>query len=437
MTAALTLAFAALVRVLPVPDTPADTLVQVVLVSRHGVRTPTLSNDVLASWSRDPWPAWTEPPGNLTAQGRRLATLMGRYHRESLAAEKLLPASGCPAPGSVYVYADVFERTEQTALALLEGLAPGCGIPMRSKSPAKIDGVFHPVPAGICRIDALEAQSAVLARIGGGFADLDRRYAEAYETLQSILGCCAPAVCSALGHSSSCTLSQLPTALTSLSGGAGISLIGGLSIASTASEIFLLEYADGKPLPEVAWGRAGLDGIRKVLPLHDAAFDVLFRTPYLARRQGSSLLARAAGAVTGRPMGGLPAPEPAVRDARLVAYVGHDDNLAALGSLLNARWSLAGYPENETPPAGALVFEKRRTTGTRGDRNESISVSFVSQTLDQMREASPVTLASPPLRVPIRIPGCSRNEPGYPCSVADFAAAVARTLDPDCIDRTP
>ncbi len=29
------------------------------------------------------------------------------------------------------------------------------------------------------------------------------------------------------------------------------------------------------------------------------------------------------------------------------------------------------------------------------------------------------------------------SEPGYPCSVADFAAAVARTVDPDCVDRTP
>src|SRR5262245_57943005 len=405
MTAALSLAFAALLRILPVPAAlsrgertappgpSADTLVQVVLVSRHGVRTPTLSNDVLANFSREPWPAWKEPLGNLTAQGRRLATLMGRYHREALTAEKLLPASGCPPPGSVYVYADVFERTEQTAVALLEGLAPGCGIPMRSKSPAKVDGIFHPVPAGVCRIDALEAQSAVLARIGGGFADLDRRYAEEYEALQSILGCCAPAVCSALGHPASCTLPQLPTALTSLSGGAGISLIGGLSVASTAAEIFLLEYADGKPPQEVAWGRAGLDGIRKVLPLHDAAFDVLFRTPYLARRQGSSLLARAAGAVTGLSIGGLPAPEPAVRDARLVAYVGHDDNLAALGSLLNARWSLAGYPENETPPAGALVFEKRRTTSGSGGRTESIYLSFLSQSLDQMRDASPLTLA--------------------------------------------
>src|SRR5262245_62911053 len=92
-------------------------LVQVVLVSRHGVRTPTMSNDQLASFADKPWPAWKEPLGDLTARGRRLVTLVGAYHRSALAAEKLLPApdSGCPDAGSVYVYADVYERTELTA----------------------------------------------------------------------------------------------------------------------------------------------------------------------------------------------------------------------------------------------------------------------------------------------------------------------------------
>jgi 4-phytase/acid phosphatase len=439
MTGVLSLAFAALLiwsggRAAP-PEPPTDTLVQVVLVSRHGVRTPTLSNDVLASYAREPWPAWKEPLGNLTARGRRLATLVGAYHREALAAEKLLPASdsGCPDSSRIYVYADVYERTESTAQALLDGLAPGCGIPVRSKSPAKVDGVFHPVAAGVCRIDPLEAQSAVLTRIGGDFPGFVKRHEAELEALQSILGCCAPTLCSAFAHASACTLTGLPTALTSLADGQGISMIGALSIASTASEIFLLEYADGKPKEQVGWGRADLAGIRKVLPLHDAAFDLLFRTPYLARRQGSSLLARAAGAVTGRPVGGLPAPEPAVRDAGFVAYVGHDDNLANLGGLLGATWSLPGYPPNETPPAGALVFEKRRAR----DGSERIFASFLAQSIGQMRDASPLSAASPPARASIRIPGCSRDEPGYPCSVTDFAAAVARTLDPECVDRGP
>ena len=413
-------------------------LLRAVVVSRHGVRTPTMSNEVLANWARQPWPTWKEPLGSLTPKGRRLATLMGSYYRSAFAAENLLPenASGCPAPGSIYVYADVAERTEQTAQGLLDGLAPGCGIPMRSRAPAKVDGVFHPVAAGVCRIDPLEAQSAVLARVGGDFSELVAKHRAAFDRLQSISGCCAPALCAAYGRPAGCTLPEVPTALVGLSNGQGISLIGGLSFASTASELFLLQYANGKPLPEVGWGRAGPAEIREVLPLHDALFDLLFRTPYLARREGSSLLARAASAVTGTSIGGLPEPEPAVRDARVVAYVGHDDNLANLGGLLGAKWSLPGYPENETPPAGALLLERRRAADRAGG-GDDIFVSYVSQTLDQMRDAAPLTPASPPIRTPIRIPGCSRDEPGYPCPVADFAGLVARAIDADCVDRTP
>jgi len=411
----------------------SDTLVQAVLVSRHGVRTPTASFEVLANFAARPWPAWREPLGNLTAKGKRLATLVGRYQRSVLAAERLLPASGCPEPNSVYVYADVAERTEQTAQGFLEGFAPGCGIAVRSKAPAKVDGVFHPAASGVCRIDALEAQSAVLERVGGGFSSVVAGHRDAFGALQRILGCCAPALCAAFGRPAACTLTEVPTALVDLPEGQGISLIGALSIASTASEIFLLEYADGKPTPEVGWGRAGLAEIRRVLPLHDLAFDLLFRTPYLARRQGSSLLARAAGALTGRSFGGLAAPEAAARDARLVVYVGHDDNLANLGGLLDARWSLPSYPENETPPAGALLFEKRRAP----DGSERIFLSFVAQTPDQMRDETALTLATPPMRTPIRIPGCSRDEPGYPCAIAEFANLVARVVDPGCVDRAP
>ena len=209
--------------------------------------------------------------------------------------------SGCPAAGTVRMYADVAERTEETARGFLEGLAPGCGIPVLSRAPATVDGVFHPVAAGVCRVDALEAQKAILERIDGSFAGLVETHRDAFSALQSILGCCSPAVCRAFGRPAGCTLPDVPSALAGLPNGQGASLIGGLSMASTASELFLLEYTDGKPPGEVGWGRAGLAEIRRVLPLHDAAFDLLFRTPYLARREGSSLLARVAAGLPAFP----------------------------------------------------------------------------------------------------------------------------------------
>ena len=91
-------------------------LLKTVIVSRHGVRTPTQPPSALRpwttrpdSWPTTPWsaPGWSETqPGELTQAGARLAALMGGYYQSRLAARQLFPARGCPAPGDVFIRAD-------------------------------------------------------------------------------------------------------------------------------------------------------------------------------------------------------------------------------------------------------------------------------------------------------------------------------------------
>lgn len=46
----------------PIPGTPVyEELEKVVVVSRHGVRSPTQSAETLASWSSRQWPNWGYP----------------------------------------------------------------------------------------------------------------------------------------------------------------------------------------------------------------------------------------------------------------------------------------------------------------------------------------------------------------------------------------
>ncbi|MEO5766474.1 MAG: histidine-type phosphatase, partial [Casimicrobiaceae bacterium] len=175
------------------------TLLKAVIVSRHGVRTPTLMADQASGWTTQPWPSWEQPRGALTAKGLALARLVGGYQRDYLAAHGLLPARGCPAPGQVYVYADVEERTQATAQGLVDGLAPGCALAVHSRAPATVDGVFHPVAAKVCRIDGLRAQIAVLSRIDGGFAGVYARNAGAFDALQRTFGTVNPALCALYG----------------------------------------------------------------------------------------------------------------------------------------------------------------------------------------------------------------------------------------------
>jgi 4-phytase/acid phosphatase len=407
-----------------------DILQKVVIVSRHGVRTPDVPGPELALWSAQPWPVWAQPPGDLTARGAQLVTLVGRYHRDVLIAEHLFPEQGCPARGSIVIHADVAERTKGTAQALLDGLAPGCGLTFRTKADARVDGLFHPLEAGVCRLDALAAQTDVLKRASG---DLNRALQDLkapLAPLQAALDCCKPALCSAYGRGDKCKVSDLPTGMSPLPDGKGLELIGGLAIASQAAETILLEYAEGIESSSVAWGRLDAARMLQSFRLHTEAMDLLERTPYLARRQGSALLMKAAAAITSARSAGLGVADNDVRDAKFIAYVGHDTNIANLAAIMDVSWTQPGYQRNQTPPAGALMFELRQGS----DRKQRVYTSYLAQSLEQMRGARPLTLDAPPVKTPLKLPGCSANTPGYPCLIEDFAIAVRNAIDRECVE---
>src|SRR4029077_19542234 len=66
--------------------------------------------------------------------------------------------------------------------------------------------------------------------------------------------------------------------------------------ASSASEAFLLEFANGMPADKVGWGRVAVAPddarapLRSVLALHEFYFDRTEREHYLAWLQGSNLV---------------------------------------------------------------------------------------------------------------------------------------------------
>lgn len=417
-------------RLFPGSSQIEGVLQKVVIVSRHGVRTPTAPAAELALWSAEPWPTWNEPVASLTPRGAELARLMGRYYREYAGLYGALPAAGCPAAGTVYVYADSMQRTQATAQALIDGFAGNCGLTYRSRGGAGPDPLFHPLAAGVCKIDPMTAQTRVLERSAGDLNRATRDLKPSFAALQSVLDCCKPALCLAFGRGEKCQLADLPTALSPLPEGSGLSLVGALAIASTTSELLLLEYADGLPPPQVGWGRATPPILHDALRLHTEQYDLLQRTPYLARKMGSALLSKAAGAVTSARQLGFGAPDPAVRDAKFVAYVGHDTNIWNLAGMLDVSWLQAGYQRNQTPPAGALMFEVREVPNGK----LYVYTSYVAQSVEQMRNATPLTGDVQPLRSPLRLPGCSTSASGFPCTLEEFAIAVRNTLDRDCIE---
>ena len=162
--------------------------------------------------------------------------------------------------------------------------------------------------------------------------------------------------------------------------------------------------------------------------LHTLSFDIVDRAPYVARREGSELLNRVTRILLSEPGSRLPKMP---GDAKAVFLVGHDTNVANLAAMLDVSWQQPDYQLNDTPPAGALIFELRRGA----DRRLRVFTSYIAQSPKQMAETTPLDLDHPPRRTALFLPACSSRDPGYPCSASAFARAVGRSLDRQCLSR--
>src|SRR5580704_4263506 len=139
-------------------------LVRVVIVTRHGVRPPTQSNDDLARYSDKAWPAWPVAPGELTPHGGETVRLMGETVREAYRAQHLLPRTGCAGAGQVTVWADgADQRTRESGRIFAEALQPGCGVKAAYADVHPRDPIFGGADSGACRMDADKLRAAQAA----------------------------------------------------------------------------------------------------------------------------------------------------------------------------------------------------------------------------------------------------------------------------------
>ncbi len=408
----------------------ADTLQFVVIVSRHGVRSPTGSVDQLNEYAAQPWPKWDVQPGYLTPRGARLMSLFGAYYKDYLTRQGLLPSPGCEDAAKVDFYADADQRTIETGKALAAGMFPGCAVSAlpEQHAPAQGEALFHSrifSASSKDKLDHARAAASIAGRIGEDPSALTSAYQQLLDRMQGILlGC--PTVTPCRGHSTGRLLAEIPASLDAGKDDHLVDLKGPLNTASTIAEDFLLEYTDGMPAANVGWGRVDLQTLKDLMELHTAASDLTRRTPYLAATQASNLLAHILEtmqqAATGSP---IPGALGKVGD-KAVILVGHDTNLANLAGALQINWLIDGR-RDDTPPGGALVFELWQRPTAAGYQ---VRAYYTAQTLEQMRNLVPLTTGAPPARANVFLPGCSQAGPGFPCAWSTFQQTVLAIIDP-------
>lgn len=387
-------------------DQPASHVRMVIVLSRHGVRSPSHPAE-LAAYANRPWPTWAGTPGNLTEHGAALMRQFGAYYRRSYGSLLGFPQQACPPASSVFVWADVDQRTRATGDAFLSGFAPGCGIVVGHAS-GDPDTLFDPLPS-VGVVDKAESRASVLGAVGGSFNGLPDAYGAAFATMESVLGCESASDCK--------QISRIPTTLDNTGDGGLASLSGGLDMAGDVAENLLLEYTNGNS--DVGWGRADRARLLQLLQLHVLGKS-LEHNRYAARAHSSNIMAHILATLKAGATGSAAAGTRVPPQSRFVFFAGHDTQLAEIAALFGLSWLVPGDQMNDTPPGSALVFELH--SAGRTGAQPFVRTFFVSQTLDAMRAGQ----GENPVRVPVYVPGC----PAYDCPLGTFEKVAGAAIDP-------
>lgn len=380
-------------------------LERVVMLMRHGVRPPTKAKVTPDGMADKPWPTWTVDFGELTPHGYDGVKLVGQWDHAHWVQRGLLPAQGCPGAGEIEVAASSKSRTQATARALVEGMWADCKVAITFPDNPEADVEFHPIDAGAMPMDPDEAYRAVqaLAPPGGMQQEVHNR-AALFALLNKALGCCSPAFCKTQGKGDGCQMSQMaPGIVRNEDDRPDVGDPFGL--ASTVSQTFLLEYLEGMPMQDVAWGRLSREEIETLLEFHSIKFYYEGRAPYVAARAASPLASRMLKAME--------------QGSRLTVLVGHDTNIADLGGFLDLHWTVPGYPRDDPPPGGAIGFEV--LSDAKGER--FVRAFYRSQTMPQVRELQVLSDANAPSYTYLDIPGCAQR-----CTLAQFGQLVRGKL---------
>lgn len=336
-----------------------------------------------------------------------------------LRAKNLVPKSGCPVPGSVFGWANgAIQRTIDTGNVLLSAMFPGCGLSVGFNRTREVDALYAASETSLGSVDPAKAEAAILGTAGGSFDAMKAKVAPLMKELDTILGCATPA----------CSMEQRPWTIETKAAKDGkpasVSMKGPIVEAGTIVQVFLLQYANGFPADQVAFGKASSAAdIIRLSQLRQVKYDIGNRVPYLAARDVSNFLNQVLLAIAADPKDAKSAEGPP--NANFLLFMGSDTQQAEIAALLGLHWHIPPYLDDETPPTGALTFERLRD----GAGKAYVRLGFVAPTLDQIRDASTIDAASPPLQAEIAMPGCESESVEGACPLDRFLALARPKLD--------
>ena len=365
-------------------------LEQLVVLSRHNIRTPMVGKGSILERLTNPayqWFPWEDPASYLTAKGERLEAHMGAFFREWLQNEDFIDRYSIN-PASFRFYANAKQRCQKTARTFADAVLPGQNpeVEMKVKYDT-MDPVFTPQITKLSPDFEQKARQEIFSLIG----DLDAGVASQYNLLESIVD-----ITHSPAYPDTTSFSQFPSAI-GFAMNAEPSMTGGLKMACSVSDALVLQYYEEPDSRKAAFGHElkDVDWIDVSL-VKDRYGDVLFTAPSVAVNVAHPLLQ-------------VLLSELQEKDRCFSFLCGHDSNISSvLAALQTVAYDLPQSIEKKTPIGSKIVFEKFMAL----DGTEYADLWLVYASTTQIREDRKLSYSYPPMAFRLRLSGLKENADG-------------------------
>lgn len=436
-------------------------LVQVVMVSRHGIRSPypptngtvndfTSYSPLIFPDAAD-WGMTEEAFANqyLTPHGRGVMTQMGAYYRQQWGADGLDEVT-CETMTCYADFADGATRDNDTAYFWLQGFAlcPDLEIQLVNETtnpdmqPVLSDHYQITIPPGDTddnpAMQCLPGTEEQVSGVYGGDVDaLTEMYTDAIQTVVDILQMTgnttnpySASICANVNPAYDPSVTPECTLFDTGYTWTGTYFTGmfysPVFFASYFAEAWMFQYLNN--LQTWAFGQLQLSQLVDLYALHTE--EMWLGTNYwnslaYSSQQLSYIVGSLEQMVTGKPVAGIPQDV----DQQLVLLFSHDTNVLMLRRLLDLNWVPAGFGDNVATTGGALSFELWQNSS---DAAHYVKLKYVAATPDQQRNSDTLTDPSnPPSVATLVLPSCGDDY----CPWNTFKSIAINAVNVRCIEQ--
>ena len=379
-------------------------LKEVVVMSRHNIRSPLASGADYQRVTPHTWFAWSSLGSQLSLRGGVLETEMGQFFRKWVVSEGLLPDNYRPTGDEVLFYANSRQRTFATAKYFSAGFLPFANVEITHKyDEDKMDPVFTPQFTKMNDTYRQQVVSEMQAMHGGPQAWMTAQQ-PTLTLMEEVLDMAnSPAAKNDTTHF------WYDDVQFKIEKGVEPKMTGGYTLANSVADALVLQCYESENF--APFGHAlTMEQWRAICAVKEVYDGLLFTTHAAAVNLAYPLVSRIREELNNS-------------DRKFMFLCGHDSNLASISAAL--RFNL---PETEnalelhTPIGSKLVFEKWND-GTE----DYVAVNLVYQSVEQLQGRTLLSTDVPPMVLPVTVEGLTANADGL-YRLSDLDAHIANAM---------